>query len=395
MGDAFAFFVVILIMLAVLTQETFVVILLYFFVGANLLGRWWTGRAINRLVYNRKYDHKVFPGEIVPVQIEIKNGSWLPLVWLRVQDYYPIEIAETSSFSRVISLGPREKTLLNYSLKSQKRGYYTVGPLHVSTGDLLGMSNEKQSQGAADHITVYPRVVPLSEIKLPSRSPMGTMRHTQPIFEDPTRPIGKRDYQAGDSMRRIDWKASAVTGRLQTKLFEPSIALDTILFLNLNLDDYNPRTHFDATELAIVVCASMANWIVAQRQSTGLIANGIDPLSADSRPLPIPSRKGRGHMMRILDILARIKAAETGAFPAMISRHRVTFPWGTTMIAITGSANRALFDELLQARKTGLNPVLVLCGEHPDHRQAVQTGKLFEIPVTVLYHERDMDIWRK
>jgi uncharacterized protein (DUF58 family) len=159
-------------------------------------------------------------------------------VWLRVQDYYPIELAETSSFSQVISLGPRGKTSLNYSLKAQKRGYYTVGPLFVSSGDLLGMSSEKNSQGIADHVTVYPRVIPLTEIKLPSQSPMGTMRHKQPIFEDPTRPIGKRDYQAGDSLRRIDWKATAVTGRLQTKVFAPSIALTPLSF-SLKPADYS------------------------------------------------------------------------------------------------------------------------------------------------------------
>jgi uncharacterized protein (DUF58 family) len=371
MGDAFTFFIVVLILLAVITHETFVVILLYLFIGASLLGQWWVSRTINRLNYQRKLDKKVFPGESIPVQINIKNGSLLPLVWLRVQDYYPIELAETSSFSQVISLGPRGKTSLNYSLKAQKRGYYTVGPLFVSSGDLLGMSSEKNSQGIADHVTVYPRVIPLTEIKLPSQSPMGTMRHKQPIFEDPTRPIGKRDYQAGDSLRRIDWKATAVTGRLQTKVFEPSIALDTIIFLNLNLADYSVKSHFDATELAIVVCASMANWIITQRQSSGLIANGIDPLSADSHPLPIKSRKGRGNLMRILDILARIKAADVEPFPALISRYRVTFPWGTTMIVITGSADGPLFDELLQARRTGLYPTLILCGEHPGHRKAI------------------------
>ncbi|MBE0698669.1 MAG: DUF58 domain-containing protein, partial [Anaerolineaceae bacterium] len=261
--------------------------------------------------------------------------------------------------------------------------------------DLLGMSAERQSEGASDHLTVYPRVITLTNIKLPSQSPMGTMRHKQPIFEDPTRSIGKRDYQAGDSLRRIDWKASAVAGKLQTKLFEPSIALDTILFLNLNLEDYNARTRFDATELAIVVCASMANWIISQRQATGLIANGIDPLSADSRPIPINSRKGRAQTMRILDILARIKAADTNPFPTQLRHHRVNFPWGTTMIVITGSAEKSLFEELQQAGRAGLNPVLILCGEHPNHRQAAQQGKLYGIPVTVIRTEKDLDQWRK
>jgi uncharacterized protein (DUF58 family) len=256
------------------------------------------------------------------------------------------------------------------------------------------MSGERQSEGITEHLTVYPRVIALSDVKLPSNSPMGTMRHKQPIFEDPTRPMGKREYQNGDSLRRIDWKASAVTGRLQTKLFEPSIALETAIFLNLNLTDYNIRTHFDATELAIVVTASVANWVVAQRQSTGLVAHGLDPLSANSRPVPIPSRKGRAHLMRILEVLARIRAVEIEPFPDTLRNHRVQLPWGTTMLVVTGSAEQALFDELLQSRRTGLNPVLLLCGEHPNHRQAAQQAKLFHIPVYIFHNEKDLDIWR-
>ena len=99
----------------------------------------------------------------------------------------------------------------------------------------------------AQYLTVYPRIVALNSIQIPSRSPQGTMRHTQPIFEDPTRVLGKREYVAGDSLRRVDWKSTAVTGRLQVKLFEPAISLETLIFLNLNAEDYHYRSRIDST----------------------------------------------------------------------------------------------------------------------------------------------------
>lgn len=394
MGDGFIGFLFVLILLAIFTRETFVFVLLYLFVGITILGRWWSSRVVRGLSFVRRYDHKVFPDEVVPVRLDLINRSLLPAIWLRVQDFFPIEIADTSSFSQVISLKPREKTRLDYHLKAHKRGYYTVGPLHVSSGDLLGMSAEPQSEGAADHLTVYPRVVPLTDVRLPSQSPLGTMRHKQPVFEDPTRPMGKRDYQSGDSLRRIDWKSTAAIGRLQTKLFEPSIALETAIFLNLNLLDYNLRTRLEATELAIVVSASLANWIIAKRQSTGMIVHGLDPLSSDSRPVPLFPRKGRAHLMRILEILARIRAVETDPFPAVFHQQRVNLSWGTTAIVITGAADQPLLDELLQARRAGLNPVLILCGEHPNHRKTVEHGRIFGIPTYVIRDERDLDIWK-
>lgn len=394
MNSAFGGFLLVLIFLAIITRETFVVVLLYLFVGANLLGQWWIAEAMKRVTFRRKYSQKAFPGETVSTELTLTNTGLLPAVWLRLQDLYPLEVADTRSFSRVITLGPREKAVLTYNLKARKRGYYTIGPFSISSGDLLGISKERTSTGGIDHFIVYPRVIPFSKVKIPSSTPMGTLRHPQPIFEDPTRAAGKRDYQPGDSIRRIDWKATASTGEMQTKIFEPSIALDTAIFINLSLEDFYQRTHFDATELAIVVAASLANYVISRRQSTGLVLNGFDPLSIDNHPPSLPSRKGRGHLMRILEILARIRTTDSQAFLPLLRQQRVHLSWGTTLIVVTGSATQPLFDELLQARKTGLNPVIVLCGEHPDHHQAAVKGKMLGLPVFIFRQEKDLDIWR-
>lgn len=395
MGNAFIPFLLVLIILAILTRETFVVAMLYVYVGALLLGRVWSGIILKRMSFERSFDNKVFPDEIVAVQVRVTNKSWLPAVWLRVQDYFPLEIADQRSFHQVLSLGPRETAALSYNLKTQKRGTYAVGPFVISTGDLLGMNPEKEMEGPADHITVYPRIVPFSEVRLPSRSPMGSMRARQPVFEDPTRSAGKRDYQPGDSLRRIDWKSTAVTGRLQTKLFEASISLETMLFLNLNAEEYPLRTRYEATELAIVVAASLANWIIAQRQAVGLATNAVDPSSVDSQAIPLPVRKGRSHLMRLLELLARVRALETSGIQALINQQRVHLNWGTTLVVITSNASQALLDELIQARRSGLLPVIILCGDNGENRKVMQMSKLLHIPAIEFRSERDLDQWRK
>ena len=75
---------------------------------------------------------------------------------------------------------------------------------------------------------------------------------------------------AGDSLRSVDWKASATVGRLQVKLYEPSIALEIAIFLDLSFSGYKPQSRIDATELAIVIAASLASWIVATLDNTAI-----------------------------------------------------------------------------------------------------------------------------
>ena len=143
MTETIVAFLVFLLLLGALTRETFVIVLIYLGVGAFLLNRWWSIRVLTKITYTRQFEHKVFPDETVAVRLELVNPTILPAVWLRIQDFYPIEIADNRHFYQVISLAPREHAALEYNLTARKRGYYPVGPLEMSTGDLLGLSPEQ------------------------------------------------------------------------------------------------------------------------------------------------------------------------------------------------------------------------------------------------------------
>jgi uncharacterized protein (DUF58 family) len=388
-------FLLLLLIIAALFRDDFVFTLVYLVVGAYLVGGVWSRRALAAVTFHRDFIPRAFLGEQVKVGLQISNTSWLPVPWLQLHEGLPVTISGPGSFQRVLNLGPYENARLEYVVDARKRGYYPVGPLFLTSGDILGMANVGiRREGKMDYLTVFPKIVPLTKIEFPSRSPLGTLRHHQPIFEDPTRPFGKRDYIAGDSLRRVDWKSTATTGRLQTKIFEPSIALETHLILNLNSNDYHYRTRIDATELAIVVAASIANWVVQNRQTVGLSVNGEDPFGADGIPQPLPARRGRAHLMRLLEVLARVQMTDCPPVVELVQRERVQLPWGTTLILVTGYVDDQLLDELYQARRAGLNVSVIMVGQVPESRQIIKKASHYGIPVMNIVRERDMNIWK-
>ena len=134
------------------------------------------------------------------------------------------------------------------------------------------------------HLIVYPKVLPLTRLKLPTHSPQVVLATPTPLFQDPNRITGVRSYVQGDNPRHIHWPASATTGQVLVKQFQPAIARDTAIFLNLNRADYSQRrAQADvAIELAIVVAASLANHIViVDNLAVGLSTSGTDPLLQD------------------------------------------------------------------------------------------------------------------
>jgi uncharacterized protein (DUF58 family) len=263
----------------------------------------------------------------------------------------------------------------------------------MSTGDILGMSESLRAENKAEYVVVYPKIIPFTSVEIPSYSPHGTLRHSLPLFEDPTRVFGKREYISGDSLRRIDWKASASVGNLQVRLFEPSIALETFVVLNLNAEDYYYRTRADSIELAIVIAASISNWIISKKQIVGMLVNGRDPLTTNSQSQAIPLRKGKLHLMRLLETLARSEGIDDSALVPLIQQQRYQLAWGTTLIVITGQARNDLLDELHEARRKGQNAILILAGRNVADEAIVRRAKIFDIPVFSIVTEQDLKIW--
>ncbi|MFN8413537.1 MAG: DUF58 domain-containing protein, partial [Anaerolineales bacterium] len=364
----------------------------YIIIGGFGIGLWWANKALTQVETKRHFNTHAFLGEKIKIILHIKNKSWLPLPWLEVRDSLPVALTGAASFQTVTNLMSRADANFEYSVDASKRGYYPIGPLSISTGDILGLSETLLAEKQAEHVIIYPKIIPFTSVEIPSYSPHGTLRHSLPLFEDPTRVFGKREYMSGDSLRRIDWKSSASSGRLQVRLFEPSIALETFVILNLNAEDYFYRTRVDSTELAIVVAASISNWVIGKKQTVGMLVNGRDPWAAAYKAQSIPLRKGKLHLMRMLETLARVETIDDSTLVPLIQEQRHQLARGTTLIVITGQASDDLLDELHQARRRGQNALLILVGNVTDETIIRRAG-ILDVPVFSIMTESDLKIW--
>jgi uncharacterized protein (DUF58 family) len=391
-GDVLPLLVV-LLLIAAFMRGDFALTLVYMVIGGLVAGLWWARRALAQVETRRHFNTHAFLGEKIKINLHVKNKGWLPLPWLELRDSLPVALAGPRSFRTATNLGSRADANFEYSVEASKRGYYPIGPLSISTGDILGLSESLHAENQVEHVVVYPKIIPFTFVEIPSYSPHGTLRHALPLFEDPTRVFGKREYISGDSLRRIDWKSSASAGRLQVRLFEPSVALETFIVLNLNAGDYYYRTRVDSTELAIVIAASISNWIIGKKQIVGMMVNGRDPMTTNSKPQSIPLRKGKLHLMRLLETLARIEVIDNSALVPLIQQQRYQLAWGTTLIVITGQAGDDLLDELYQARRGGQNTILIMTGRNVSDEAVIRRAKIFGIPVFSIATERDLKIW--
>ena len=365
-----SYLLIALLALALLLRLDFVFYIVYVVGGVWLLARWMTPRSLAALRVRRQFTDHAFLGEHVSVSLELNNPSWFPIPWLRLTETLPLELAPSEQFNRAYSLRPRERVVIEYELYCARRGYYPLGPVRLVVGDLFGFSDAAGREDAQQFLTVYPRIIPLARLDLPSRLPHGTLSASRRIFEDPARLRGVREYQPGDNLRRIHWKASAHADTLLVKQFSPSISLESMVLLNLNGRDYHRQRIYSASEWSIVVAASVATYLESMRQAVGLATNGSDPLISSANtgapgsaryPAAIPPRPGRQHLMKGLEILARVEVADLEeSFIHWAQRSAVSLAWGTTVLVITPLADEAVCQGFHRLTRAGMNVVLLV-----------------------------------
>jgi uncharacterized protein (DUF58 family) len=387
-------FLLIVFLIAALLRMDFFFTIAYLFFAIYLLARLWTRRTVDHLHVQRRFTDHAFTGDQVTVDVNLSNTGWLPIPWLEVHESLPVELTAPAFHREVVTIDSHASHRLRYALNCRRRGYYPIGPLKMQTGDLLGIVGRSQMEVASQHIIVYPRVVPLQRLGLPTRSPLAVLPARSPLFEDPTRIMGVRDYQRGDSPRRIHWTATASTGRLVVKRYQPAIARETLICLNLDQADYRQRQRYTATELAIVVAASIANHIIVREGlPVGLITEAWDPLLEQKTRFSLPPRTERAHLMSLLEVLARVQVAETTPFVDFLRRESVNLPWGATFTIITGRESEALFDTLAYLRRIGLAVTLILVQSGRPSGEWQRRTDLLGVPIHRVWKEQDLEAW--
>lgn len=382
-----------LLLTAIFFQVDFFFNVLYLMMGAWLLGQAWVHYNVRHLHIHRHFATRAFHGDDIPVQVTLTNTGRLPLTWLTAQDSLPVDLITPALQRGVFSLNPGETHTLAYTLHARHRGVYRIGPLRATTGDLLGLLDPMTLENTADTLLVYPRLVPLPALNLPVRSPLAEIPALTPLFEDPARVVGVRTYQPGDSFRRIHWKATAQSGALLVKRYQPAIARDLLMVLDVHPDHYPWKHRHDSLELAFTVAASVAQHsLTHHRQPVGLLCSGYDGLEQTRRVWHVPPHAERAFLMPLLEALARAQPAPTDVL-AELRTVRPRLAWGTTLLFITGHDSPDLLAALAEFHRAGFPLALVLVGDAAPSPAARRQALTWHMP---LYHARrasDLATW--
>ncbi|MFV9503625.1 MAG: DUF58 domain-containing protein [Oscillochloridaceae bacterium umkhey_bin13] len=333
----------------------------------------WSRWSLVRVGYERSLSQqRAFPGDELELKIRIINRKLLPLASLEIFDGLP---AKLQLEGKILAGGPRrggalhrrtslrwyESVVWRYRVRPQARGAYRIGPVQLRSGDPFGLYTSDGEHELYSTLLVYPQPLPLAELGLPARNPIGDVRASA-LLRDPMRVIGVRDYAPSDPLKDVHWGATARTGTLQSRVYEPTTSRVLTIFLDLDtFEYYYEGIDPELVERMISATATVAQLGLNTGQAVGLYVNGAP---AEHEHLArLPAGRSPAQLSLIMETLARLTAYSVTPIARLLRLSTSELHPGATVLlisAVNSSANRAA---LLRLRDPGYQVAWLYMGQ--------------------------------
>ena len=245
-----------------------------------------------------------------------------------LEEQVPVSLGQNARIP-VASLEPGESVEHSYRLTCWRRGVYQLGPLVARWGDPFGFTEREAVLCEPFEFLVHPS------------TETGRDRPFTRLWEDPpVRPptskpwpsgmefYGMREYQPGDDIRRVVWRAYARTRQLLVREAEQGVTDHIIIVIDGDRANHSAGDYSESFETGIRAAASLAEWHLKEGFSVTLEANG--------RRLIGPVR-GPNANLKVLDELARLELED---------------------VPVTEAINRIVFDRGRDAHVVVVTPLL-------------------------------------
>ncbi len=242
----------------------------------------------------------------------ISNGKLLPLPVLQIKfsisRFFLFEKEENTAVtdnyyrSEFFTVYPYRKITRYYNFICSKRGLYSLNDLDIICNSIL---LDKKLVGRAcfqNNVLVLPAPIPDYRIPSDINALIGETEKRLHFYEDPFTFAGLRDYQTYDSIKNINWKATARADYPQVNILNTTFSKKVVLLLNSEVS--HSRHEDDIFEHSIKISICIARKFITKHIPVSLYTNGKDIIS-DTSP-SIDEGSDLRHIRTIETALARL-----------------------------------------------------------------------------------------
>ncbi|MEV5411718.1 DUF58 domain-containing protein [Thermopolyspora sp. NPDC052614] len=290
---------------------------------------------------------RVEVGSDSTVTLRLENVTRLPTGLLLIEDTLQFALGARPRFvlDRVEPRGVRE---IDYKVRSDLRGRFSIGPLSIRITDPFGLVELARSFTISDTLVVIPEVVALPHVRLSGEWSGGGESRTRSVAAAGDDDVAPREYRHGDDLRRVHWRSTARYGELMVRREEQQWQSRGALLLDTRKSAHRgegPRSSF---ETAVSAAASIGVHLAREGLGLRLVTDlGPQHLTDD----------GLSHSL--LDALAVVRQSPARSLDAGVGALRQGGGDGL-IVAVLGALGEADARALARLRHGSVTGVAVL-----------------------------------
>jgi uncharacterized protein (DUF58 family) len=321
--------------------------------GLWLISYFWA-RGLSRKLWLQRETQTgwVQAGTPIAERMSLTNSSRLPAPWVEVADHSTLPQEQAGFVTR---LGGKRSARWKRKITCERRGYFTIGPTTLRTGDPFGVYTVILHYPQVTPLMVLPPVMslPFIEVTPAGQIQLEKERAQAAAYTFTVGAAGVREYQPGDSLRWIHWRTSARREGFFVRLFETNILpTDCWILLDVNLE-VQVGSGLDATdEHAVILAASLADQILQTGRPLGLAAHG-------DRLVWLAPNSGEEQRWEILQSLAKVSRGRN-PLSHLLQRLQPSFRPHTNVVLITPSVDERWVRALQPLIQRGAIPTVLL-----------------------------------
>jgi len=328
-------------------------------------------------------------GDDIPVRLEMDVDGRMPSGALIVREHFArLGDVETVMVNR------RGRLRGGYRIEGVPRGRYEVKSVDAVLEDPFGLERVEVKLPAGESILVYPRLVDLDGLfsdsgarafegrRLLLRRPTGFDLHSV------------RDYEQGESLRRVHWPSTAKRGHLMVKELEDAPRDETAVLLDADAGAVAGIAPDSSFELQVRAAGSILRAHASRGRRAALIINSAARMYQ-------PVHTFDGEWLRAFELLAAVEPDGPIPCAAMLADEAGHAGRALELTVVTAILSPRLVDRLLQRMLSRHSATLVyvdrasFSDSPPSQLDAADAGLILRlerggVPVAVLRRGDDL-----
>ena len=231
------------------------------------------GRARYRLALTRTVGpQRVIAGATARVRLELENLTRVGTRVLLAEDRVPYALGPSPRFV-LARLPGGNRAAVTYSLRSQVRGRYDIGPLCLRLADPFGMCEVTRAFTATDPLIVVPRVWPITPIQGGGKWAGNGETLSRSAAASGEDDVATREYRYGDDLRRVHWRSTARRGELMVRRDEQPRQMRATVLLDSRVVGHRGEGPASSFEWAVSAAASIGVHLAGLRYGVRLLVD--------------------------------------------------------------------------------------------------------------------------